>query len=172
MLANTGLKSRAAFDQLYLATAPKLFGVLIRILKDPIRAEDALQDVFVKIWQKAGSYRAGEQPAMGWLITVARHHAIDVIRADRRVHDDLDDHHGLAAGGPDPEQAAIAAGERGRLQHCLEELDPQKAEAVVAAYVEGYSYQELAERFGIPLNTMRTWLRRSLASLRKCLDDG
>ncbi len=171
LIARVAMSDRKAFDKLYLAASPKLFAVLVRILKDSALAEDALQEVFIKIWQRSSSYRAGSQAPMAWLITIARNHAIDVIRANKRVHDDLEDHHDLKSGDPTPEQASIASSERDRIETCLEELEPQKAEAVVSAYVEGYSYQELADRYSIPLNTMRTWLRRSLMSLKDCLDN-
>lgn len=172
LIARVAMADRKSFDALYLEASPKLFAVSMRILRDRAMAEDALQEVFIKIWQRAGSYRAGQQAPMAWLITIARNHAIDVIRANKRVHDDLDDHHDLKSGEPSPEQASIASSERDRIDNCLEELEPQKAEAVVSAYVEGYSYQELADRYSIPLNTMRTWLRRSLMSLKDCLDNG
>ena len=172
LLSRVALADRAAFAGLYAAASPKLFAVLIRILKDRSMAEDALQDVFVKVWQKADGFRPDSQAPMAWLYAIARNHAIDMIRAQKNLHDDLDDHQDLSSPEPDPEQSAVAAGERERIEHCLEELEPQKAEAVVSAYMEGYSYQELADRHSVPLNTMRTWLRRSLISLRKCLDDG
>ncbi|WP_075995441.1 sigma-70 family RNA polymerase sigma factor [Salaquimonas pukyongi] len=172
LLSRVALADRAAFDTLYAAASPKLFAVLIRILRDRSMAEDALQEVFVKVWQKADGFRSGSQAPMAWLYAIARNHAIDTIRAQKRLHDDLDDHQELSSPEPDPEQAAVAASERERIDNCLEELEPQKAEAVVSAYMEGYSYQELADRYSVPLNTMRTWLRRSLISLRKCLDDG
>ena len=172
LIAKVALSDRNAFDRLYNTISPKLFAVGMRILKDRSRAEDALQEIFVKIWQKSSSYRAGEQSPVAWLVTIARNHAIDVIRANKRVHEDIEDHYDLQSSEPTPEQNTIAASERGRIEKCLEELEPQKAEAVVAAYMEGYSYQELADRYTVPLNTMRTWLRRSLVSLRDCLDHG
>ena len=76
----------------------------------------------------------------------------------------------LTDGAPGPEENAIRTSERRRIEDCFAELDGARAEAVRAAYVEGYSYKELAERHDVPLNTMRTWLRRSLAKLRDCLD--
>jgi RNA polymerase sigma-70 factor, ECF subfamily len=172
LIAKTALSNRNAFDSLYQAVSPKLFAVTMRILKNRDLAEDALQEVFVKIWQKAESYRAGQQAPMSWLVTIARNHAIDVIRANKRKFEDIDEQYDLETGEPNPEQNAINSSERNRINRCLEELEPQKAEAVVSAYMEGYSYQELAERYAIPLNTMRTWLRRSLLSLKDCLDNG
>ena len=172
LLAQIALSDRRAFDKLYEETSAKLFGVAMRILKDRTLAEDALQEIYIRIWQKASSYRPGQQAPMAWLATVARNHSIDVIRANKRIHDDIDDHFELKTDDRNPEEEAILSGERDQIDICLEALEPQKAEAVVSAYVEGYSYQELADRYSIPLNTMRTWLRRSLASLRECLDKG
>ena len=172
MIAKIALSDRKAFDELYSTASPKLFAVSMRILRDRSIAEDALQEVFIKIWQKASSFRAGQQAPMAWLVTIARNHAIDLIRANKRVHDDLEDHYDIKSADPTPEQASIASSERERIDNCLEALEPKKAEAVVSAYVEGYSYQELADRYAIPLNTMRTWLRRSLMSLKDCLDNG
>lgn len=172
LIAKTALSNRSAFDALYQAASPKLFAVVMRILKNRELAEDALQDVFVKVWQKADSYRSGQQAPMAWLVTIARNHSIDVIRANKRKFEDIDEQYDLKSDAPTPEQDAINSAERKRIDNCLEELEPQKAEAVVSAYIEGYSYQELADRYAIPLNTMRTWLRRSLLSLKDCLDNG
>ena len=71
--------------------------------------------------------------------------------------------------GPNPERAAVNSDERGQIEHCLGTLEPERAEAVRGAYLDGYSYDELAARYDVPLNTMRTWLRRSLLRLRECL---
>jgi len=172
LLARIALSDRRAFDQIYIATSPKLFGVVMRILKDRTLAEDALQEIYVRIWQKASSYRSGQQAPMAWLAAIARNHSIDVIRANKRVHDDIEEHFELESADRNPEEEAVMAGERNRIDECLKALETKKAEAVVSAYVEGFSYQELADRYSIPLNTMRTWLRRSLASLRECLDNG
>jgi RNA polymerase sigma-70 factor (ECF subfamily) len=171
-IARIALSDRRSFDRLYELVSSKLFGVTMRILKDSNLAEDALQEIFVKIWQKADSYRPDGQSAMAWLVAIARNHSIDLIRVNGRPNEDIDDHVDLKSAVPTPEQAAVNSSERQRMDNCLAALEPQKAEAVVAAYVEGYSYQELADRYAIPLNTMRTWLRRSLISLRECLGNG
>ncbi|WP_284265684.1 sigma factor-like helix-turn-helix DNA-binding protein, partial [Roseicyclus amphidinii] len=75
----------------------------------------------------------------------------------------------VAAPGPTPEASAIAAGEARRIMDCLGELPEDRAAAVRGAYLDGLAYQELADRHAVPLNTMKTWLRRSLISLRECL---
>ena len=75
----------------------------------------------------------------------------------------------IADAGATPEEAAVQGGERARIDSCLGQLEPDKADAVRGAYLEGYSYEQLATRHGVPLNTMRTWLRRSLMKLKECL---
>ncbi len=171
LIDRVALGDRAAFDALYSSMSPKLFGVLVRLLKDRAEAEDALQEVFVRIWQRAGAFRSGGTSAIPWLIAVTRNHAIDRIRARKPVSDDIDAAERMSDPGPTPEAAAVAADETSRLEHCLGELEKDKSAAIRAAYMEGYTYQELADRFSVPLNTMRTWLRRSLIKLKNCLND-
>jgi len=170
LIARTALGDRVAFSSLYLRTSPKLFGVALRILKDRAQAEDAIQEVYVRVWRRAGSFRVGEASAMAWLVTIARNQAIDLIRARQPSTLEYDDAPEIADSAPDPEARAELSGESRRIDGCLGELDADKATAVVAAYMEGLSYQELAEQHAVPLNTMRTWLRRSLIKLRECLN--
>jgi RNA polymerase sigma-70 factor (ECF subfamily) len=169
LIARTALKDRGAFRDLYQRTSAKLFGVTLRILRDRSEAEEALQEVYVKIWQRADRYAAGGYSPISWLVAIARNHALDILRARKPIADDIDGALEVADLAPDPEQAAIGQGERGRIDTCLAELEGDKAEAVRGAYLDGFSYDELAARFGVPLNTMRTWLRRSLIKLRECL---
>jgi RNA polymerase sigma-70 factor (ECF subfamily) len=170
LIVRTSMKDRAAFDLLYRQTSAKLFGVCLRVLNDRGEAEEALQEVFVKIWTKADRFAASELSPISWMVAVARNHAIDRIRARRRPAEDIDAALDVADPNPGPEAIAVAGGERERIHHCLEELDQDRASAVRGAYLRGESYVELAERHGVPLNTMRTWLRRSLMKLRECLE--
>ena len=169
LIARCALRDRDAFRELYRRTSSKLFGVTLRILKDRSEAEEALQEVYVKIWQRADRYVAGGYSPISWLVAVARNHSLDVLRARKPVSEDIDVALEVADAAPNPEQSASNAGERSRIDSCLAELDPDKAEAVRGAYLDGYSYEELATRYSVPLNTMRTWLRRSLLKLRECL---
>ena len=106
---------------------------------------------------------------MSWLITIARNTAIDRLR-QRKAHSDLSDYDDrIAAPGPSPEQSAVAASESRRIVACLDTLESDRRDAITGAYLDGSSYKELAEKFNVPLNTMRTWLRRGLASLRECM---
>lgn len=168
-LARVALGDRAAFEALYSATSAKLFGILLRILKERAAAEDALQDVYVKIWRHAARYQQNGLSPMTWLITIARNHAVDVLRRQRSAMAELDDAAMVEDLRPGPEALAIAGSDRQRLIGCFAELEGRQAEAVGRAYLAGESYAELAERFEIPLNTMRSWLRRGLLKLKECL---
>jgi RNA polymerase sigma-70 factor (ECF subfamily) len=170
LLSRVALGDRQAFSRLYDLAAPKLFAICMRILRDRVQAEDALQEVCVKIWRSAGAYAGGSQSPMGWLVAIARNQAIDAVRARRAPAVDIDEALAVADSGPDPEQSAVTSDEGRRLGDCLGQQKPERAEALRAAYIEGYSYEELAKRFSVPLNTMRTWLRRGLISLRECLE--
>ena len=169
LIARCALRDRKAFRDLYGRTSAKLYGVTLRILKDRAEAEEALQEVYVKIWQRADRYVPGGFSPISWLVAVARNHALDVLRARKPRSDDIDLALDVADAGPYPEQAAANRGERARIDDCLGQLDADKADAVRGAYLDGFSYEELATRHEVPLNTMRTWLRRSLMKLRECL---
>ena len=168
-ISKVALGDREAFSALYDATSAKLFAVCIRVLKQRDVAEDVLQEVFIKVWKNAERYQVTGHSPMTWLITIARNTAIDRIRA-RKDHDDLDDFSNrIAATEPTPEQAAIASSEWKRVTICLDALKEDRKQAIKGAYLHGKSYQELSEEFKVPLNTMRTWLRRGLGTLRECL---
>ena len=174
VLARMARGDRAAVSVLYAATSARLFGTLLRVLGDRAEAEDALQEVYVKIWLNAGRYRAGALSPMTWLITIARHEALDRHRKrqHRRIrdHDPIHEVFDLADPSPSPEEAVLAASLRGALRDCLGQLKPPRGDAVLRAYVYGDSYAELATRYHVRLNTIRTWLRRSLIELRACLE--
>ena len=169
LIARCALRDRAAFRLLYDRTSAKLFGVTLRILKDRSEAEEALQEVFVKVWQRADRYVAGSTSPISWLVAVARNHSLDILRARRPPSDDIDVALEIPDAGPSPERATQDSQERRQIDDCLGTLEPDRADAVRGAYLDGYSYEELAGRYTVPLNTMRTWLRRSLIKLKDCL---
>jgi len=170
LLRGCAAQDRAAFRALYSASSAKLMGVLIRILQDRAEAEDALQEVFTRVWLRAGRFDASRGRAMTWLIALARNHAIDRLRARPASLPDPDALETVADTAPRAETRLMAEGELRRMADCFDGLEPDRAQAVRGAYIAGLSYSDLAARHGVPLNTMRTWLRRSLLRLRECLD--
>jgi len=162
---------RTAFEKLYLATSRKLFGVILRILRDREAAEDVLQEAYVRIWENAGRFDPERASPITWMSTIARNRAIDVARRRRpRPAEDVT----AAERVVDPSPSALsllgAAEDARRLDACLESLDPPHGQMVRLAYLDGLSRQELADRFDQPVGTIKTWLRRSLARLRDCMD--
>ena len=172
LLIAVAKKDAIAFRQLYDLAAPKLLGVVLRIIRNKAAAEDVLQDVFVRIWQNAPGFSPEAGPARAWMSSIARNRAIDVLRQKSftLVPDacgDVDWYERVAE-DRDRENDMIGAA---TLRHCLGTLDAQARTCVLLAYYEGFSREEIAERFSRPVNTVKTWLHRSLATLRRCLDE-
>jgi RNA polymerase sigma-70 factor (ECF subfamily) len=172
LLIRIAAQDRAAFAEIYAATGSKLMGVLLRILGNRAEAEDALQEVFTRAWLRAARFDAARGRGMTWLITIARNHAIDRLRArsPQSIADDGEVVAALPDTGRGPLAGLVAQGEARRAVACFGELDPIHSAAVQGAYLEGASYETLAARHNVPVNTMRTWLRRSLLKLRECLE--
>ena len=161
---------RRAFASIYAATAGKIFGVLARILGRGPAAEDALQDVFVKVWERARDFDGAKGSVIGWMATIARNRALDEIRRVKTG--------GAVGFSEDFEPAAISdhpldGRERSealaRLLKCLDGLEDEKREIILLAYYRGVTREALAERFARPVPTIKTWLHRGLAQLRECL---
>lgn len=170
LLARVAERDRTAFSALYAATSAKLYGVVWRILPSKDRAEDVLQDVYVKIWNRAASFDPAKASPITWMATIARNRAIDEVR--RRTPLSIEDAPQaleVPAEGPDPLEAAQQSTELQRLQDCLQGLEAERREIVLLAYYTGLSRDEIAQRFGHPVGTIKVWLHRSLAQLRKCL---
>lgn len=169
LIARCAAADRTAFRMLYRDTSAKLMGVLLRMLKERAEAEDALQEVYTRVWLRAARFDPAKGRGMTWLIAIARNLAIDRLRArpEAASDDGLDT---VQDATPRAETRLIAQGEARRMADCFETLEPDRAQAVRGAYLDGLSYLDLAARHGVPLNTMRTWLRRSLLKLRECLD--
>jgi len=145
--------------------------VILRVLKDQAEAEEVLQEVYLRVWRNAARYQINGFSPMTWLITVARNASIDRLRRQKtQPTGDVDvDDVALADPAPNPEAEMLRGAERAQIVACFDELEAQRAEAVRRAYLDGDSYADLAEATGVNLNTIRTWLRRSLIALRECL---
>ncbi len=171
LLEATASGDRDAFRTLYDRSSAKLYGVVLRILKNTQKAEDVLQDVYLKIWQKAGSYDPVQGKPITWMATIARNRAIDIIRTARpeqTIDEPGDEEEIFQLGGRDAENVDLA--ELETLRFCLGEMKEDDRNYVLLAYYEGFSREELAERFDSPVGTIKTRLRRGLLALRSCLE--
>ncbi|MFZ5751423.1 MAG: sigma-70 family RNA polymerase sigma factor [Pseudomonadota bacterium] len=161
---------RGALRSFYAAAGGKLFAVCLRMLQDRTEAEDALQEVVTRVWLNARRYDPAKARGMTWAIAIARNHCIDRLRARPPGTEDESALATLGDPAPGPEAQAVAGSEARRLADCLATLEAARAEAIRGAYLSGLSYEELARRHAVPLNTMRSWLRRGLLKLRECLE--
>jgi len=163
--------NEGALRHLYDLTAPKLFGIILRIQRDRSLAEDLLQDVYLKIWQAAASYAPETGAPLPWLCAIARNRAIDAVRRRGEVQGPVsEDGEDWVERLVDPRDSEGAILGREALLACLGRLDPTQRDCVVLAYCEGLSREELAQRYDRPVNTIKTWLHRTLASLKGCLE--
>ena len=170
-LQATASGNRDALKQVFDHTAAKLLGICLRILKDREEAEDALQDVYVSVWNRAGSFDPERASPVTWLSTIARNRAIDRLRARKgAVAAPVEEAYDLADGSPDGFELAAAGQEAAQLQGCMEELEGRTRGAIRAAFFDGLAYSQLAARAGVPLGTMKSWIRRGLQQLRGCLE--
>jgi RNA polymerase sigma factor (sigma-70 family) len=167
-LGRVAARDAAALREVYRRTASKLLGVCLRILNDRDEAEDVLQEVYITVWNKADRFDPERASPITWLVSIARNRSIDRLRA-RRPTSDLDAAAEIADPAPSAQSLLEAAGDRARLEGCLDQLDEKHASAVRTAFFQGVTYEALANRLGVPLGTMKTWIRRSLLSLRSCL---
>jgi RNA polymerase sigma-70 factor, ECF subfamily len=163
---------RTAFEQLYHATSARLLGICLRVLPDRAEAEDVLQDVYVAIWRKAPQFSPERSSAMTWLAAIARHRAIDRLRATPALASRQPIE--LMELGTDPDAAPSARveadSERSQLDRCLGQLDARGRTLIRTAFFDGATYEDLARRTGSPLGSIKSWIRRGLLQLRACLE--
>jgi len=169
LLRKTAVGDSAAFALLYKHTAARLFGVAVRIAGRGEIAEDALQECFVLVWRRAAEYDPRRGTAMSWLMAIARNCTIDGLRRRGTRPEGHAAPEELLTRMAAPESASQGA-ELRALHHCLNELDEQPRQAVLLAYLYGLTREELAARLAVPVGTVKSWLRRSLDRLRRCLD--
>ena len=170
LLSRIATRDTIAFASLYKQTNAKLYGVVARILTRGDAAADALQEVYVRIWEKAGEFDPLKGSPLAWMATIARNRALDEVRRVRPLSlEDQPDGFEPAAEEIDPLAPRERSERLASLVDCLKALDEEKRAIVLLAYYRGSSREALAKRFGRPVPTIKTWLHRSLAQLRDCL---
>lgn len=161
---------QAGLKALFDAEAPKLIGVAMRILGRRDLAEDAVQDAFVQVWIKAGQFDPTRGSGRGWVYTIVRHRALNMLRDGRReiasepasVEERLEREATLT-------QSLDRLADSSTLNHCLGQLNELTQKCILMAYLFGYSHGEIAGRIDAPLGTTKSWITRGLHKLRECL---
>ncbi|UVI39543.1 sigma-70 family RNA polymerase sigma factor [Qipengyuania spongiae] len=165
--------NRGSLERVYEMTSAKLFGTILRIVRRRDVAEDVLQEVYVKVWRRAGRYDPEKGSPITWLSTIARNSALNDVRTNGRreeiaedVFPEVVDTQIVAA-----DDWLCAEQENAALAECLEELKDDHRRTIKMAFFEGLSHSELCERCDVPLGTLKSWIRRGLARLKSCLDE-
>jgi RNA polymerase sigma-70 factor (ECF subfamily) len=163
---------RAAFARIYQATSAKLYGIVLRILQRRDLADEIVQEVYVKIWERAGDFDASRASPITWMATIARNRALDEVRKASHVRlDDAPEALEVAADLQPADEQLAARQDLKRLLGCLEKLPTDRQDMVRLAYLDGWSREALAQKFGHPVATIKTWLHRSLKQLKDCLGE-
>lgn len=159
-----------AFDSLYDAISASVYGLARRVVRDPTRAEDVTQEVFLEVWRKAARFDAAKGKAKTWIMTIAHRRAVDAVR--RSESNKRQDHHAAPeeVSHDEPADAIVQAEEHGEVRECLETLTELQLESVRLAYFNGYTYGEVATLLEKPLPTIKTRMRDGLIRLRDCLE--
>ena len=178
LLQRIAARDTAALAELYDRHSRLLFGLILRIVRDRGEAEDILQEAFVRVWTRAETYDAQVGGPLAWIVRVARNYAIDRLRA-RRVRASVDapaidlaavEAAALATGIQTPEAAVLIAERRRALTDAMAGLPAEQRQLIEAAFFEGYTHSELAQRFGLPLGTVKTRIRTGMIAMRQRLE--
>jgi len=170
LIAAVSKGDEAAFERLYMATRAKLYGVVLRILRRQDLAEEVIQETYVKVWSSAGQFNPAVSSPITWMAAIARNRAIDIVR--KRGESSIEEEPeamDVAAETPDPLARREMSEELKRLLECVGRLEPDRQKLVLLAYYNGWSREQLAAKFATPVNTVKTWLRRSMMEIRECL---
>jgi RNA polymerase sigma-70 factor, ECF subfamily len=170
LLAAVAKGDEGAFERLYAATRAKLYGIVLRILRRHDLADEVVQETYVKIWRSAGQFDPALSAPITWMVTIARNRAIDVLRkkGEGSIEEEPEAMDAVAD-NPDPLARREFNERLKQLLACIGKLEPERQRLVLLAYYNGWSRERLAKELDTPVNTIKTWLRRSLAEIRECL---
>lgn len=176
LLSRVAIGDQGAFAEFYALTAPHLYGVALRILKNAGAAEEILQEAYVNVWQHAGSFEVAKSQPMTWLTSIVRNRCLDQLR--RRELDTValasDDDDAPELDLPDdrmtPAEMLLAAADARAVRGCVDDLEAGPKQAVALAFYQGLSHVEIADHLREPLGTVKSWIRRALGRLKECLD--
>lgn len=175
LVQKTASGDRAAFHALYELNAPLLYSVGIKILGQPAQVEEILQDVFINVWHQSRDYHSDRGEVKTWLISLMRYRTLDARRREQigsRLHSDMQQNSAVvtASQSPDPADLLASGQSAMRLQDCMETLASDQRHAITGAFINGLTHFELAQQTGHPVGTLKSWIRRGLGSLRRCLN--
>ncbi|ALS34969.1 sigma-70 family RNA polymerase sigma factor [Pseudoalteromonas sp. K222D] len=164
LLCSTAQGDKHAFANLYQQTSGKLFAITLNMLTNRAHAEEVLQEAFIKIWHNASEYNSSKGTVISWMISIVRYRSLDALRYNKvrkeqsLADDDINEH-----------DIEVSYAENTKLVSCIEQLEPQQKQAIHLAYYKGLSHSELVDHIDTPLGTVKSWIRRGLVQLQRCL---
>lgn len=170
LLLQTSHGDRQAFQQLYTELSPQLYAIALRILRQRTAAEDVVQEVFITLWHAAGQYDTRRGSVRTWLSTITRNRCIDRLRRKPLATDEYDEDLLIAPDHHNPLQQVEDDDDRAALLGCLDELNDQQRQCIALAYFDGLTHQEVSSQMAIPLGSAKTWIRRGLDVLKRCME--
>ena len=156
---------RSALRVIYDIESACMVGVARRMLRRQDLAEEATQETFVRVWRSARTFDPQRGAARTWLYAILRNCALSILRDESRFTSDKDPEDSA----PMTESALDRLPETSALRRCLEQLETSRRAVLVLSYVHGLSHGELAGKLGVPLGTVKSWVRRSLTALQECM---
>ncbi len=162
------LGDEAAFEQLYDAVAPRVFGLVRRVVRDPAQSQEVTQEVFLDIWEQASRFDPDKGKAMSWILVIAHRKAVDRVRAsqastDRDLRQGIKEYQESYEDVADTVESQLEAE---RVQQALKSLTSAQQEAISLAYYGGYTHQEVAELLQVPVGTVKTRIRDGMIRMR------
>ena len=175
LMKKTARRDWQAFSMLYAMTSSRLFGLILHMTNYSESCEDLLQEVYIKVWDQADRFDAEKSKVTTWMAAIARNRTIDWMRSqgsgmERLTQNQSPEALDLAGGGGNPADEADELDQNAGLAACMNQLSDDQRQAIFLAYLKGHSHSELVEQLGIPLGTVKSWVRRGLQSLKTCLE--
>jgi RNA polymerase sigma-70 factor (ECF subfamily) len=177
LLARVALADQRAFGALYGQTSAHLYAVALRIVRDASAAEEILQEAYVSIWHHAGSYDAAKSQPVTWMTSIVRNRCLDHLRRREidtvtlTADDDDAPAYDVADDSPSPAELLLRGADAASVRGCVETLEAGQKQAIALAFFQGLSHAELAAHLREPLGTIKSWVRRGLERLKRCLAD-
>ncbi|WP_166261650.1 sigma-70 family RNA polymerase sigma factor [Marinobacter salicampi] len=171
LLIAVAREDRQAFQRLYEKISGRMFGLCLKLASQRELAEEAVQDAFVQIWHHAGEYHDERGAPLSWMLTIARYRTLDLMRSRKAKKTAGDSQLEYVEDGREgPLDVSLRSAGVAELTGCLEELSESQRDSILLTYYRGFSHDELSETLSSPIGTVKSWVRRGLIALKRCLE--